>query len=323
MGVCCATGLGITALEFYTHLPFARWLVVENQLYGVDRRVLDERCEIGTASMGAAALDRWLDGLDTVFAIQYGYLPGLWARAKRRGIRTVLTPNAEAFVPANPEMSSIDLFIAPTRDCAELLHQTGFGGRTCFIPRPVDTDRFRFRRRERASVFLHSQGTAYRRKGTDLVLEAARRCPEVPFVIHHQTAIEGACPDNVRLVGAVDAPEELYLYGDVAVQPSRYEGVGRSIQEAMSCGLPTITTDAPPMNEFPSERRFCIPARSTSIAPAGRPFASWDVDIDRMVALIRQLHRSPIGDLSDAARAAMLRWSWLQTRPAYLAALRF
>jgi 1,2-diacylglycerol 3-alpha-glucosyltransferase len=38
--------------------------------------------------------------------------------------------------------------------------------------------------------------------------------------------------------------------GDVYVYPSRLEGIGLSLPEAIASGLPSITTDAAPMNEF-------------------------------------------------------------------------
>ncbi len=38
--------------------------------------------------------------------------------------------------------------------------------------------------------------------------------------------------------------------GDIYVYPSRLDGIGLSLPEAISCGLASITTDNPPMNEF-------------------------------------------------------------------------
>lgn len=38
--------------------------------------------------------------------------------------------------------------------------------------------------------------------------------------------------------------------GDVYVYPSKLDGIGLSLPEALSCGLPAITTNSPPMNEF-------------------------------------------------------------------------
>jgi 1,2-diacylglycerol 3-alpha-glucosyltransferase len=41
-----------------------------------------------------------------------------------------------------------------------------------------------------------------------------------------------------------------YDRGDVYVYPARLDGIGLSLPEALSCGVPAITTDNPPMNEF-------------------------------------------------------------------------
>lgn len=44
--------------------------------------------------------------------------------------------------------------------------------------------------------------------------------------------------------------EDAYSHGDVYVYPSRLDGIGLTLPEALSSGLPAITTDSPPMNEF-------------------------------------------------------------------------
>lgn len=41
-----------------------------------------------------------------------------------------------------------------------------------------------------------------------------------------------------------------YWDGDIYVYPSRLDGIGLTLPEALSSGLPAITTDCPPMNEF-------------------------------------------------------------------------
>jgi glycosyl transferase family 1 len=42
----------------------------------------------------------------------------------------------------------------------------------------------------------------------------------------------------------------LYHRGDVYVYPSRLDGIGLTVPEALACGLPAIVPDEPPMNEF-------------------------------------------------------------------------
>ncbi|HKG24213.1 MAG TPA: glycosyltransferase family 4 protein [Thermomicrobiales bacterium] len=274
--------------------------------------------------MPADEVDAWLDGLDAVFAIQIAYAPNLWRRAHERGILTVLMPNAEWFNPALSDLRYVDRFIAPTRSCAAMLARTGFGSRTWYIPHAVDTERFAFRRREHAGVFLHSRGWGDGdRKGTRFVLEAARRCPEVSFVVQAQEQLAADWPPNVRLVGPTAEPEEIYALGDVAIQPSRYEGVGLPILEAMACGLPTIVPDAPPMNEFPADARLMVAARRFEHNLVGNPFPACATEVDDLVRAIQALHGQPIADLSARARERMEERSWERLRPAYLEALGF
>jgi glycosyltransferase involved in cell wall biosynthesis len=52
------------------------------------------------------------------------------------------------------------------------------------------------------------------------------------------------------LVGDLKNPEELYQSGDVALQPSKMEGIGFMVIEPYAVGMPVVTTDYPPMNEF-------------------------------------------------------------------------
>lgn len=324
VGFACATGLGNTARDFYAHLPFDRWLVLEHPRFGLNPAGLDDRCRIGRLDMPSAEVATWLDGLDAVFAIQNGYAPGLWRLAKRRGLRTVLLPMAEWFAPAHPDVPLIDRFVAPTQSCAAMLADVGLGERTIAIPYPVDGQRFAFRRRERAEVFLHCRGQGDGdRKGTLFVLEAARRCPEVPFVVRAQDHPLVEWPDNVRLLGATEEPEEQYADGDVAIQPSRYEGVGLPILEAMACGLPALVPDAPPMNEYPVDRRLLIAGDLLQGNLVGNPFPVARPDVDALVAAIRALHGQPIGDLSEASRARIEERTWDRLRPAYLEALGF
>ena len=58
---------------------------------------------------------------------------------------------------------------------------------------------------------------------------------------------------NVKILfGTVPREEivQMYQSADVAVLPSKWEGLGLTFLESIGCGLPIITVDAPPMNEF-------------------------------------------------------------------------
>jgi glycosyltransferase involved in cell wall biosynthesis len=112
-------------------------------------------------------------------------------------------------------------------------------------------------------TFFHSAGLSPRRKGTDLVLRAfSETAGNARLVVHTQMDLGRTMPElrstMSRLVKeqrlevitrTVPAPG-LYHLGDVYVYPSRLDGIGLTLAEALACGLPAITCDNPPMNEF-------------------------------------------------------------------------
>jgi glycosyltransferase involved in cell wall biosynthesis len=102
------------------------------------------------------------------------------------------------------------------------------------------------------------------RKGTGLAMRVFQRVTgdcklivlsQIPLSdcpTEWQEAVDNDCRIEF-LVGTFNpVPYEL---GDVYVYPSRLDGIGLSLPEALSCGLPAITTNCPPMNEFVEEGR--------------------------------------------------------------------
>jgi glycosyltransferase involved in cell wall biosynthesis len=51
-------------------------------------------------------------------------------------------------------------------------------------------------------------------------------------------------------IGNLPSVAELWNEGDVAVQPSKLEGMGFMVLEPVCAGLPVITLNAAPMNEY-------------------------------------------------------------------------
>ena len=49
--------------------------------------------------------------------------------------------------------------------------------------------------------------------------------------------------NSIKIIGEVDAPQEFYQLADVYIFPSRHEGLPTSLLEAMSSGLPAVTSD--------------------------------------------------------------------------------
>lgn len=115
--------------------------------------------------------------------------------------------------------------------------------------------------------FFHSCGMAPHRKGTDLLIKSLPLIKDKDFLltIHSQVNLRKQIPNLANLIDSLEkegtlkiiektvpAPG-LYHLGDIYVYPSRLEGIGLSVAEALSAGLFTIVPDCGPMNEFISE----------------------------------------------------------------------
>lgn len=108
-------------------------------------------------------------------------------------------------------------------------------------------------------VFFHSCGLSPFRKGTDILVAAFRQVAgNSRLVIHSQGRLK--LDDALRKTMAEDKRIEIieqergapgfYTMGDVYVYPARLDGIGLTVPEALASGLPVITTNSAPMNEF-------------------------------------------------------------------------
>lgn len=114
-------------------------------------------------------------------------------------------------------------------------------------------------------LFLYI-GQLTRRKGPDLVIEAmpavVARYPRASFVfVSHNPAGQAALQDraealgvaaNLHFLGQVSEEEKAALLRscDAFVLPTRYEGFGLPLLEAMACRAAVITTDIPVVREI-------------------------------------------------------------------------
>ena len=140
------------------------------------------------------------------------------------------------------------------------------------------------------------------RKGVSIVAEAARLAPEVPIVVRSQSGTLPPFPPNVVVrLADLDDPAALYDEGDVCIQPSRWEGLGLSLLESQACGLPLVTTDAPPMNEYqPLLRLPCVTSKAQ--LSGFQVIDQHEADPQALANVLRSLHGADIRAASRAAR---------------------
>lgn len=108
-------------------------------------------------------------------------------------------------------------------------------------------------------TFFHSVGMSPR-KGTDVLLNAfinGKLYDKANLIIHTQIPIDKVSnysetqliKYNIKIIQKTVTAPGLYYLGDVYVYPTRLDGLGLTMYEALASGLPVITTDYPPMNE--------------------------------------------------------------------------
>ncbi|MQA75358.1 MAG: glycosyltransferase [Solirubrobacterales bacterium] len=76
---------------------------------------------------------------------------------------------------------------------------------------------------------------------------------------------------------------------DVCLSPSRWEGLGLPLYEAIAFGMPSITNDSPPMNEVVIDGLNGICVDSVPWGEAGSGIPAFDPDLDQLSAAIARL----------------------------------
>lgn len=156
--------------------------------------------------------------------------------------------------------------------CNTLRHSSvfTFHPQSHYIPWGTDTALFSPRASASGSeiCFFHSAGFSSR-KGTAMLLDVFCQS-DLPsrsrLVIHTQAPIplwndtikQLLSEDRLEIIHQTIPAPGLYHLGDVYVYPTVLEGLGLTIYEALSCGLPVITTDEAPMNEVVDNQIGCL-----------------------------------------------------------------
>jgi 1,2-diacylglycerol 3-alpha-glucosyltransferase len=186
-----------------------------------------------------------------------------------------------------------------------------------------------------ARVYFYPAGFLSARKPIrELVKAFGRvRAEDARLVIKGQVARQtdlldrAAARDRRIEVVLADLPtdEHLRMFGaaDVCVAPSRWEGLGLHLYEAMALGLPVITNDNPPMNEVirDGDNGLLVKSRRRGRAKSGIP-----AYVPRVRDLGRAMDEALDAERLDALRrgvgAARERLAWAHTVAGYEALIR-
>ena len=210
--------------------------------------------------------------------------PQLLPLCQRMGLKVAAVPMWEWFRGSDSNWSLVDMILCPSEFCRNVVQSYGWK-RAQKLTWALDLARFPARQVQGpARIFFHNAGLVDHddRKGTRDCILAFRHLArhDVRLIVRMQKdAPLPPLDDRIEVrVGNLDCPASLYANGDVAVQPSKMEGLGFMVLEPVCCGVPTITTDYPPMNDHVVQpqlrvrkrwfKRSCFPARAARIEHA-------------------------------------------------------
>jgi glycosyltransferase involved in cell wall biosynthesis len=115
----------------------------------------------------------------------------------------------------------------------------------------------------RKNVHTLVKAFTYVKTGYDIPLVLAGRLPaqRSPRFIDIQQAIDSMnMRDTVQIIGEVDEADKpsIYRLARTFVFPSRYEGFGLPVLEAMACGKPVVTSDRSSLPEIVGDAGFTV-----------------------------------------------------------------
>ena len=301
-------GLGIESRAFVKHMKPKKVMVVKLGNYAH----YPEEFPGAVVSDGIptdAQMDEFLSDIDVLFCIETPYNMRTFDIARKKGIKTVLRINYEW----HDETLHPDLLLNPVDWHSGDVSAT-------FLPFPVDTSHFKFHQRKKAKIFVHIAGhrAAYDRNGTETLLRAIPFVKsDAEFLIYSQLPMPSIDDSRVTIeVKDVRDNKDFYEVGDVFLFPRRYGGQALSVNEALSSGMPVITTDMAPLNgTIPKE--WLIPIERMDAVEIKNKVEFATLDPKKVAEKIDSWYDTDIWEFSREARKIAEKISWKKLRKEY------
>lgn len=216
-------------------------------------------------------------------------------------------PNPDFCVASREDIQKFDLVLCKTEESLRIFqpisqetYYLGFTSLDCHQP-SLSKD---------FSKYLHVAGKSIM-KGTEKVLEAWRNHSQLPNLILIKRDAQGMKPrKNVTLITKrVSRPTLLKLQNECGIHlcPSKTEGFGHYIMEAMSAGAVVVTTDAPPMNEFIKDKRCLVKYRMIGEKNYATTYIVDDEELADTANALQQLSYEELQSIGQFNREEYLR----------------
>ena len=165
--------------------------------------------------------------------------------------------------------------------------------------------------------FYFPGGFMSKRKPIDPVLEAFRKTKDDRFRLIVKAQVDRKAPKvekAARKDGRIeliteDLPTDehlrLFASADVSLAPSRWEGLGLHLYEAMAFAIPTVVNDSAPMNEVVRDGENGVLVRPVPDGEAKSGIPAYGIDPEDLAATIERLGDDAYrARLTEGARAA-------------------
>jgi glycosyltransferase involved in cell wall biosynthesis len=277
------TGLGTCSWELANHIKFDQIRLVKRKFDWFPERFYNVVDKLTT---------------DIVVAVETPYE---WEVFRNR--RSVLIPMYECTPYPFP--------VAPSKVIAPSLLDKQFYGSE-FIPFPVNRKVLPFKKREKANVFVHNTGHGGlgSRNGTKDLLDAMQFVKsDIKLIINTQIPFTTNDPRVVVKIHDAKNYWDIWGEGDVFIFPEKFNGLSMPIQEAMSVGMPIMSTDRYPFNAY-LPKELLIPVSRYERKRISVTFKSAVLDPRDIAAKIDEWAGQDIGAYSQQMDSLAQGLSW-------------
>lgn len=218
-------------------------------------------------------------------------------------------PNAECCDGNIKELQEFDLILCKTDESLRIFKQ--ISNRVYYLGF-TSIDRYNPSIAKDFSKHLHVAGKS-RMKGTEEILNAWRDYPGLPHLtlIKHKNTQKVKHPTrNVELITKrISSSALLNLQNQCGIHlcPSKTEGFGHYIMEAMSVGAVVITTNGPPMNDFITDARCLVKCSRTGRKKYATTYIISSQSLAHTVKALQQLSNEELREIGQRNREEYLR----------------
>lgn len=312
------SGLGTLSREFYDNLGFEKALLVDNGKYKSFPNRFPKARRV--TKIKQADIDWLLTDVDVFLAFETPYNWDIFSLARKRNVKTVLMPMYECEpypLPAFP-----DLILCPSKLDYRIFRSEVKGrSEVVYLPVPINRDRVRFKPRNEARIFQHNAGHGglVGRNGTTELLAAIPMLKsDAKVLIYSQKKIDFVHPKVEVRVGNFENYWDLWGEGDVFVFPHKFDGLSLPIQEALSSGMPVLSTLIFPFTKWLPNDWFFPASEFMNLRVWDRFVEVAVIPPEEIAASIDAWYGKNILKQSEIANQLAEELSWKKLRPKYL-----